>query len=207
MLIIGITGGTGAGKTSALDSLEQLGALALDCDAIYHELLSDNKEMISELGAGFEGVLSEGIIDRKKLAEIVFADASALDKLNKITHKYVSQEIKKRVNQWELQGGEIVAIDAIALIESGASKECDIVVGITAPKEMRMNRIIARDEIPASQAEFRANAQKPDSFYEENCDHILHNTAPTIDEFKNECEKFFRNIIDEKKKERSENGK
>jgi len=206
MIIIGITGGTGAGKTSALELLGELGALTLDCDAIYHELLSDNQEMLSELGAGFEGVLSEGKIDRKKLAEIVFADSSALEKLNIITHKYVSVEVEKRINQWESQGGEITAIDAIALIESGIFKKCDIVVGITAPKETRLNRIMVRDGISLKQAEFRAKAQKPDSFYEENCDHILHNTAATPNEFKKECEQFFRNIINHRKRE-IQNGK
>ena len=195
MFTIGITGGTGSGKTSALRALKSLGALTLDCDAIYHEILADNVEIKHELGARFEGVLQNGAIDRKQLGAIVFSDPSALQDLNAITHKYISREIARRIAEWESQGGKIAAIDAIALIESGRSEKCDIIIGVTAPKEKRISRIMARDRITRQQAELRINAQKPDSFFEENCDYMLESIYEESEEFEKSCRKFFKNIL------------
>ena len=195
MLTIGITGGTGAGKTSALRALETLGALALDCDAIYHELLKENDELKAELDARFNGVLIDGAIDRKKLGEIVFSDPGALLDLNAITHKYIGKTLEQRITDWESKGGKVVAIDAIALVESGRSKDCDIVIGVVAPRDIRVARIMKRDAITREQAEMRINSQKPDSFFEENCDYLLEGIYTAPGEFEEECKDFFTNLI------------
>ena len=196
MFTIGITGGTGAGKTSALRAIETLGALALDCDAVYHELLEGNADLKDDLEARFKGVLRDGAIDRKRLGEIVFSDPSALIDLNAVTHKYVGNELARRIAEWESQGGKIVAIDAIALIESGRAKKCDVVVGVTASAETRISRIMARDGITRDQAEMRINAQKPDSFFKEHCDYLLEGNYAKLEEFEEKCAAFFREIIE-----------
>ena len=167
----------------------------LDCDEIYHELLAGNAELKSDLAARFGGILSSGEIDRKKLGEIVFNDPSALMELNAITHSYISAEIESRLESWKTQGGKVAAIDAIALIESGRSKKCDVVVGVTAPVETRISRIMSRDGITRERAEMRVNAQKPDSYYEENCDYMLVGGYETSDEFERECRKFFTELL------------
>jgi len=195
MFIIGITGGSGGGKTSALRALENLGALVLDCDAIYHRLLSDNTGLKSELADRFPGVLHNGVIDRKQLGDTVFRDPLALDDLNKITHRYIGAEIEREIADFRASGGKVAAIDAIALIESGRSRRCDVVVGVIAPKELRISRIMARDGISREQAELRINAQKPDSFYRKNCDHILEGIYDTSQEFEEICKDFFGKLI------------
>ncbi|MCL2201260.1 MAG: dephospho-CoA kinase [Oscillospiraceae bacterium] len=195
MFTIGITGGTGAGKTSALRSLKAFDALILDCDAIYHELLAGNEDLKKELANRFEGVLQAGSIDRKKLGQVVFNDPRALRDLSVITHRYIGEEIDFRVKQWAERGGQLVAVDAIALIESGRAQQCDVTVGIIAPRDVRAERIMKRDGISREQAVLRINAQQPDSFYRDNCDYILEGQYGTLEEFEEVCKAFFSKIL------------
>jgi hypothetical protein len=113
-MIIGITGGTGCGKTTLLNLIRQRGGLVLDCDAIYHELLKTDEAMLRAIDDRFPGVVEDGQLLRKKLGALVFADRTALEDLNRITHAAVIQEVEKM-----LPGHQHCAIDAIALFESG----------------------------------------------------------------------------------------
>jgi len=192
MLVIGITGGSGAGKSTLMQALKATGALALDCDEIYHELLLCNEEMIAQIESRFKEVVVNGVIDRKKLGDAVWSNPSALSDLNQITHKYVIDEVNRRIISFNEQGGSVVAIDAIALIESGQSQRCDIVIGVTAPDENRIERIIKRDALTIQQAKMRITAQQPESFYKENCDYILENTCASPTEFLAQCNEFFK---------------
>jgi len=198
MFIIGITGGTGAGKTTVVRALESFGALPLDCDAIYHELLLVNVEMRTEIEARFSGVSTNGLIDRKKLGEAVWSDPTALRDLGAITHKFVSSELDRRIHSFKSQGGVLVALDAIALIESRQSEKCDIVVGVIAPQDKRLSRIMARDNLTEEHALMRINAQHNESFYRENCNYILENVYDTEAEFAIKCKEFFKELLKEK---------
>lgn len=195
MYIIGITGGTGAGKSTAVKALETLGAKALDCDVIYHELLSVNADIKAEISAQFSDVLTDGEIDRRKLSDIVWNDAHSLKKLNQITHKYVNDEVTRRIDAFKMQGVLTVAIDAIALIESGQGEKCNVIVGVVAPQEIRVLRIMDRDGLSRECALMRVNAQKPESFFRENCDYILENDCTTEAEFEGRCVEFFEELL------------
>ncbi len=197
MRIIGITGGTGAGKTTVLGVLESLGALAIDCDAVYHELLENSSEMKCELGQAFPGVLKDGRIDRRALGAVVFSDKELLETLNGITHKFVDREINRRIAQWRQQGGTLAAVDAIALIEGGFGEKCDFIVGVTAPAEVRAKRIMEREGISREYAMARISAQRPDSFFEANCEYMLVNDCKSADEFRKKCFDFFKAVLEE----------
>ena len=143
---IGITGPTGAGKTTALDALKELGACVIDADAVYHDLLQSSAPLRSALTDRFGGEILDkaGKLDRKRMGNVVFQDPAALAELNGITHRFILAEIERLCAQAEAQGRPAAAIDAIALVESGAARRCEAVVGVLAPPEVRIRRIMAR---------------------------------------------------------------
>lgn len=194
MQVIGITGGSGSGKTTALKALESLGALVLDCDNIYHRLLETNPELLEEIDTAFPGVVREGVLQRKALGAMVFNDPKALEKLNSISHKYVDLEIERRLRAFAMEGGRIAAIDAIELFAGGQAKRCSHTVAVLADREKRIERIMARDGISREYAQLRIEAQHPDSYFEQLCDHILRNDGK-VEEFQKDCMKLFKEIL------------
>ena len=177
MIKIGITGGTGCGKTTALMELQKMGALILDCDAVYHELLSSNARMLSEIDFHFPGTVIDGKLERKALGAIVFADPAALETLNRITHRYVGLEVQSRLEDWAMSGGRLAAIDAIELLSSGLAEQCTATIGIIADEEVRASRIMARDNISKEYALLRIRAQKPNQYFIDNCDFTVENNG------------------------------
>lgn len=194
MQIAGITGGTGCGKTTALNVLRDMGALVIDCDAVYHGLLATSAELLAEIGARFPGTVEDGALQRKKLGALVFADAQALRDLNAITHRYVCAETDRLLREWARAGGTLAAIDAIALIESGMAARCDIVFGVTAPREQRIERLMAREGISREYAEARIDAQKPNEWFEEHCDRVLENGG-SLEAFQKTCNQVLQEVL------------
>lgn len=199
-IVLGLTGGTGAGKSSALQAIEDLGGKVIDCDKVYHEMLAGHEEMRNAINAAFPGVfLADGTLDRKKLGEEVFAKKDRLDKLNSIVYRYLLPEIRR-------QAGEDVglyAIDAINLLECGLDNLCDRTVAVTAPTELRVRRIMARDNITEQYARMRIKAQKPDEFYRTKCDCELNNASDTPEAFRKEATLYFKRLIADIKEEKS----
>lgn len=198
MKIIGITGPTGAGKTTALGALTALGACIIDADAVYHRLLEESPPLREALVARFGDICDQaGRIDRKKLGEQVFTDPAALADLNGITHRFVGEAIDQLLAGAEASGCPAAAIDAIALIESGLGARCDAVVGVIAPAEVRVRRIMAREGIPEDYARKRVSAQKGENFFRENCDYVLENTEDdTPQSFGGRALVLFTEILD-----------
>ena len=186
-MIIGITGGSGSGKTTLLKLLEEQGALVLDCDAVYHELLKTDREMLSAIEARFPGTVEDGSLQRKKLGAIVFADPQALLDLNAITHAAVKKEVLRQLET----APKHCAIDAIGLFEGGLAELCDVTVAVTAPREDRLERLMARDGITREYAEKRLSAQHPDEWFRERCDCTLENDGE-LDAFATKCVAFLR---------------
>lgn len=185
-MIIGITGGTGSGKTTLLKLLAEQGFTLLDCDAIYHDLLKTDKAMLDAIGNRFPGTVADSILDRKKLGSIVFADKTALQDLNEITHSAVKEEVQQYLNK-----SQLVAIDAIGLFEGGLAELCDLTVAVSAPEELRVLRLMTRDNISEAYARARIAAQRPATEFEKLCDYTLHNDS-TESDFQEKCLAFFR---------------
>ena len=188
-MILGITGGSGCGKTTLLKQVQALGGLVLDCDEIYHRLLRENEELLRVIEARFPGTVSEGTLQRKKLGQLVFSDPQALEDLNRITHTAVKREVLRLLEEKP----KLAAIDAIALFEGGLGELCDVTVAVTAPREDRIKRLMAREDIPREYAEKRLNAQHSDEWFRERCDYVLENSGNLID-FQAKCLAFFRSI-------------
>lgn len=196
MKVIGITGPTGAGKTTALNVLEQLGGAVIDADRVYHELTRNSPALRRELEERFGPVYTpEGELDRKRLGGVVFRDADALRDLNAITHRYILEEIERRLSQAEQAGCPAAAIDAIALIESGLAQRCDAVVAVLAPAEVRVRRIMDRENIPEDYARARVDAQKGEDFFRAHCPHILVNDGEDPAAFADRARTLFEHII------------
>ena len=186
-MIIGITGGTGCGKTTALQAIEQLGGLVIDCDKVYHDLLKTDTAMLAAIDNRFPGTAKEGLLDRKALAAIVFTDEQALLELNAITHSAVKNKVLEIL---EANSG-LAAIDAIGLFEGGLDKLCDMTVAVTAPEEVRVQRLVERDHITRQQAMMRINGQKSQKYFAEKCDYVLENTGTQAD-FQEKCLAFLQ---------------
>lgn len=180
MLIIGLTGQTGAGKSTVSEILEKYGCYHIDADKVAHDILENDKEVQRKLKAHFGEDITgaDGKIDRKILATRAFADKDSTLALNAITHPAVNNEIQNIILKQKEYGTKAVIIDAIALFESGEAKICDYTVAVIAPRDVRLERIIARDKISVSRANERINAQKDESFFTLNADYIINNCEP-----------------------------
>lgn len=194
LTLIGITGGSGSGKTTALSELEAMGALVIDCDALYHELLETDRALIDALDRAFPGTVKDGTPDRKALGRIVFAAPEKLALLNDITHAHVRRAVEERLRDFAMQGGTLAAIDAVELISAGFGKRCSATVCVLADEETRIARIMARDGISRADAERRIRAQKPDAYYRANCTYTLLNHADRK-RFAADCRRLFKEIL------------
>ena len=188
-MIIGITGGTGCGKTTLLNIIAEKGGLILDCDALYHQLLARDDRLLQAIEARFPGTVENGQLQRKKLGAIVFSDHNALQDLNKITHSAIKEEVLRQLEAKP----RLAAIDAIALFEGGLAELCDTIVAVTAPVEVRVQRLMQRDQISEDYARSRIAAQHNESWFRQHCHHILENDS-TQAHFQEKCVAFLRNL-------------
>ena len=188
-MILGITGGTGCGKTTLLNCIAEQGGLILDCDAIYHELLRTDPALLASIEARFPGTVENGVLQRKKLGNLVFSHEKALSDLNAITHGAVKNEVLRRLSG----SPKLAAIDAIGLFEGGLAELCDVTVAVAAPEEDRIRRLMVRDGIDRAYAKRRIDAQKSAQWFREKCDYCLENDGSPQD-FRKICLAFLREI-------------
>jgi dephospho-CoA kinase len=181
MTVIGITGPSGAGKGLVSDIMRKYGVHVIDSDALYHDIITPPSDCLDELVRHFgkDILFSDGSLNRKSLAAIVFEDDNNidLDMLNSITHKYVVAEIRKTVARYRALDVTACVIDAPLLIEAELCEDCDYTLAVLANEDIRIKRISLRDGIDIHAAKKRISAQKSDEFYMENTDSVLFNNG------------------------------
>ena len=194
MTVIGLTGPTGAGKTTALEVLAGFGFEIVDCDALYYHLLRTDGELRQKLANAFGPVfLPDGELNRRALAGRVFSDKKELDKLNAIVFPALSAAVEQKIRKCSQKG---LVIDAVNLIESGMGELCAATVAVTAPPALRLKRIMARDGLPEAQAQARIQAQKPDCWYGRHCTFLLENQLEDRAACREHMRGFFQNLLD-----------
>jgi dephospho-CoA kinase len=179
MKVIGLTGGTGSGKSVVSKSLAEAGAVIVDADKIAHEIILKGEpayqEIIEYYGTGI--LDEEGNIIRKKLGEIVFNDKEKLAFLNQCTHKYITAEVKKQIAEAKEEGtATAIIVDAPLLLEAKLETVCDLVWVVYAEPEVRAQRVMARDGITYELAKARIANQKSWEEYKAAADAVIDNS-------------------------------
>ena len=174
--VIGLCGGSGAGKGFVGKMFSERGFAVIDTDAVYHRLVSEKSPCLDELVENFgEGILGgDGSLNRGALAAIAFSTPELSRRLNEVTHKHVLGEVRKIIAGLP-KSARGVLVDAPMLFESGFDKECDTVIGVIAPREIRLFRIMQRDGISRERAEARISAQLSDDKIENMCSYVIYN--------------------------------
>lgn len=176
--VLGLTGPTGAGKSTVAAALEKLGCIVVDADRLAREAVAMPEcraALQKEFGSDIVG--PDGTLDRKLLAKRAFADPEHTEALNRITHPAILKESVRRLHQAQETGAAAVILDAPLLFESGAQSLCDATVAVVAPDAARLRRIMARDGITAEQAEERMRAQHGISYFEERANYTFDGTV------------------------------
>ena len=181
-VVIGLTGQTGAGKSSFCDQLkkelseEEL--FVVDCDIVSREVLEKEKRCLAEiiLEFGCEFLTIKGELDRKKLGGLVFADKKKLKRLNQIIFPFIIKNIKEKIAS-RIYSSKIIILDAPTLFESGANSLCSLVVSVIADEEIRLKRIMERDDLSYSYAKNRIASQHGDDFYKQKSSFVVTNNG------------------------------
>ena len=158
--ILGVTGDIATGKSTVTGMLAGLGAVVIDSDLVYRELVGPGTPLLHHLAGRFgDGIVgADGALDRRALGAIVFADANALADLDRIAHPAVIAEVDRRIG---LIAGGIVVLDAVKLIESGHADHCDAVWVVIADPDVQVTRLMKRNKLPELEARRRVRAQPP----------------------------------------------
>ena len=179
-MIIGLTGGSGTGKSTACEYFRNKGFIIVDSDKIARQVCAKGEKCLEEIVEAFgNDILDEdGNLKRKTLGNIVFSNKKKLDILDKITHKHI---VLKNMEIIRLNPSSDIVLDAPLLFEAGLGGVCTKTVCVLSDTEKRIERIMARDGISKESALARIKSQPADSFYISLCDYVIYNNSNVAD--------------------------
>lgn len=173
MLILGITGPSGAGKGTACEMLKKIGYCHIDTDRLVPEIYPKAlPELVKTFGSQ---VVENGIVNKKELAKAAFASEEGTNALNSILHPLVMNQVSVLIEKAKKDGFRGVTVDGAALHEAHAEQICDKILCILSPREERLERVIRRDSISPEAATLRFEAQKSDEYYKTKSDAVIEN--------------------------------
>lgn len=180
MTVYGLTGKTGAGKSTVAAFLKEKGFYVIDGDIIARHITDKGKPALRLLSEAFgEDIINtDGTLNRRLLASRAFSSRENTDKLNSITHPLITEEFREEIEKAEKEGYSKALIDAAALLDSDCKNLCSKIIVVYAPEEIRLKRILSRDGITEEEAVTRMRAQKSDEYYFSHADIIVKSYAP-----------------------------
>lgn len=185
MKIIGLTGGIGSGKSAVLSVFSSFGVPCYESDSRAKKLMHEDLELIHQIKALFgDEIYENDKLNRSKLADLVFADKSKLERLNAVVHPRVKKDFQSFVDQ---QDAVYVIKEAAILFETGAAKDCDATILVTAPEKLRTERVMKKEKTNAALIKSRMNHQWSDEKKIQLADYVINNidwdkTLKKIDE-------------------------
>lgn len=179
VMVIGLTGQTGAGKSTVSKVFVQNGFRLIDADAISRHVVARGSHCLADLQECFtDAILTpDGELDRKVMASIAFSDHRKLEMLNTIMYPYIVGEILRMIHRFSQQNHKLILLDAPTLFESRADDFCDLIISVVAKPELRMHRIMERDHISEKAAQQRMEMQLTEEFFRLHSDTVLENNS------------------------------
>ncbi|MBR5121292.1 MAG: dephospho-CoA kinase [Oscillospiraceae bacterium] len=174
--VVGLTGQSGAGKSTVSEIMQENGMAVVNADAVSH-FVAQNPEFLKEVKAIFTECVGENGLDRQKLAGIVFNDKQLLQTYAKIIYPYIIRQIFKEIEAFKADGEKIVILDAPTLFESGLDDICSAVISVVAPFEAKIARILERDGIPVELVKSRLSSQNSEDFFAKKSDILINNSG------------------------------
>ena len=181
MLKIGITGGIGAGKSTVAGIFKVLGVPVFDADATAKNILNTDSVLREQIAATFGSeTYKNGLLDRKYLATLVFNNPNQLAKLNALVHPATIEAANIWAKHWEEQGCPYILKEAALLFEAGTNVGLDFIIGVTAPVEMRIARVMERDHVTREEVLKRMQHQLDDTEKMKRCNFVIDNNEASL---------------------------
>jgi len=181
MLKIGITGSIGAGKSTVAGIFKVLGIPVFDADATAKNILNTDSVLREQIAATFGSeTYKNGLLDRKYLATLVFNNPNQLAKLNALVHPASIEAANIWAKHWEEQGCPYILKEAALLFEAGTNVGLDFIIGVTAPVEMRIARVMERDHVTREEVLKRMQHQLDDTEKMKRCNFVIDNNEASL---------------------------
>lgn len=181
-MVIGVTGPTGAGKSTVCDILRNwTGVSVIDCDRVARQVTEKGTLCLLDIAVEFSPsvISADGTLNRKKLGQLVFSDPEKLTRLNAIIFPYILERLREEIADAEKRGAKAIFLDAPTLFESGADALCEKILAVTSAPEKRLTRIMQRDSLSPQGAADRMASQPDADFYLARADYQIRNDDDT----------------------------